>query len=141
MEEREEVRKGRWGILGDGFFAQLSGSGEPSGPLYDSANVTVQQGLASLALAYRVIDDRRGFVDVYAGARYNYFGINIGTSTDNAGIQQVGNDPAQSIASAVDARVQSAVNAEVQKLQAQFGNEDAILQEDTRDRIAAGTGV
>jgi hypothetical protein len=129
-----EIRKGRWGLLGDGFFA----SGDPPGPLYESANLTIEQGLASLALAYRIIDDRRGFLDIYAGARYNYFGINIGTSIDNAGIQQVGNETAQTIASAVDARVQSAVNAEVQKLQAQFGNEDAILQEDTRDRIAAG---
>jgi hypothetical protein len=50
----------------------------------------------------------------------------------------VGNETTQTIASAVDAPVQSAVNAEIQKLQAQFGNEEAILQEDTRDRIAAG---
>jgi hypothetical protein len=37
--------------------------------------------------------------------------------------------------SAVSARVQSAVNAEVQRLRA---DQNAILQEDVRNRIAAG---
>ena len=79
-----EVRKGKWGILGDGFFAQLSASGDPPGPLYNNANIKLQQGMVELALAYRIIDDRRGFLDIYAGARYNYFGINIDASIDNA---------------------------------------------------------
>jgi hypothetical protein len=63
-----EVRKGRWGILGDGFFAQLSASGDTPGPLYNNANIKLQQGMVELALAYRIIDDRRGFLDIYAGA-------------------------------------------------------------------------
>jgi hypothetical protein len=33
-----EVRKGKWGILGDGFFAQLSASGDTPGPLYNNEN-------------------------------------------------------------------------------------------------------
>ena len=47
---RGEIRKGRWGILGDGFYAELSGSGDMRGALYKSASLNVQQGLASLAL-------------------------------------------------------------------------------------------
>ena len=79
---RGEVRKGRWGLLGDGFYAELSGSGDLGGVLYKSANLEVQQGLASLALAYRIIDDRRGFLDFYAGARYNYLGVSVDASVD-----------------------------------------------------------
>jgi hypothetical protein len=133
-----EVRRGKWGILGDGFFAQLSASGDPPGPLYNSAHIKLQQGMVELALAYRIIDDRRGFLDIYAGARYNYFGLDIDASIDNAGIQRVSDDAAQRIFGAVGTRVQSAVDAEVQKLQAQFGNETAILEEDTRNRLAVG---
>jgi hypothetical protein len=44
-----EVRKGKWGILGDGFFAQLSADGDPPRPLYDNANIKLQQGMAHLA--------------------------------------------------------------------------------------------
>jgi hypothetical protein len=133
-----EVRKGKWGILGDGFFAQLSASGDPPGPLYNNAHIKLQQGMVELALAYRIIDDRRGFLDIYAGARYNYFGLDVDASIDNAGIQRVSDDAAQRIFGAVGARVQSAVNAEVQKLRAQFGDETAILEEDARNRLAVG---
>jgi hypothetical protein len=45
-----EVRKGKWGILGDGFFAQLSADGDTPGPLYNNANIKLQQGMVELAL-------------------------------------------------------------------------------------------
>jgi hypothetical protein len=131
-----EVRKGKWGILGDGFFAQLSASGDPPGPLYNNANIKLQQGMVELALAYRIIDDRRGFVDIYAGARYNYFGIDVDASIDEAGVQEVSDAAARRIFGAIDARVQGAVNAEVQKLRGEFGNEEAILEADARNRLA-----
>ena len=122
-----EVRKGRWGILGDGFFAQLSADGDTPGPLYNNANIKLQQGMAELALAYRVIDDRRGFPDVYAGARYNYLGIDIGTSIDDAGVQDVGNSLAGNIAS----RAQQRANAII-------GQNTAILQSDLQNQITKG---
>ena len=131
-----EVRKGKWGILGDGFFAQLSASGDPPGPLYNNANIKLQQGMVELALAYRIIDDRRGFLDIYAGARYNYFGIDVDASIDEAGIQDVSDDATRRISGAVGARVQRAVSAEAQKLRTELGNEEAILEEDTRNRLA-----
>jgi hypothetical protein len=125
-----EVRKGKWGILGDGFFAQLSASGDPPGPLYNNANIKLQQGMAELALAYRVIDHRRGFLDIYAGARYNYFGIDIDASVDDAGVQNVSAAAAQRLFRAVGARVQSAVDAEVQRLRVQLADERTVLDED-----------
>jgi hypothetical protein len=142
-----EVRKGKWGILGDGFFAQLSASGEPPGPLYRNANIKLQQGMVELALAYRIIDDRRGFLDIYAGARYNYFGIDIGADIDEAGVQQLSADIVELTSSRVNARVQRAVDAEVQQLSvelsaARAGLEqdinglESLLLEDVRGRIA-----
>ena len=133
-----EIRKGKWGILGDGFFAQLSASGDPPGPLYNNANVKLQQGMVELALAYRIIDDRRGFLDIYAGARYNYFGIDVEASIDQSSIRNVSDDASQRIFSAVGTRVQNAVDAEVQKLRAELRNEEVILGDDARDRIASG---
>jgi opacity protein-like surface antigen len=127
-----EVRKGKWGILGDGFFAQPSASGDPPGPLYNNANIKLQQGMAELALAYRIIDDRRGFLDIYAGARYNYFGINTDASVDDAGVQDVSNEAARRLFRAVGARVQSAVEAEAQRLRVQLADERAVLREDVR---------
>lgn len=106
-----EVRKGRWGLLADGFYAELSGSSELGGVLYESGSMDVQQGLASLALAYRIIDDRRGFLDVYAGARYNYLGVQVYGTTDSDGIQSLSNGMTERVARQIDLRVQQSVQA------------------------------
>jgi hypothetical protein len=142
-----EVRKGKWGILGDGFFAQLSASGEPPGPLYRHANIKLQQGMVELALAYRIIDDRRWFLDIYAGARYNYFGLDESADVDEAGVERVSSDVVELTFSRVNARVQSAADAEVQSLSAKLSaaraglqrdisSLESLLEEDVRARIA-----
>lgn len=92
-----EARKGRWGLLADGSFAQLSAGGDLPAPFYDNTSIKLQQGMASLALAYRLIDDRRGFLDIYAGARYNYMGINLTSSPDSSGIRAFSDGAAQRI--------------------------------------------
>ncbi|HVE16216.1 MAG TPA: hypothetical protein VNB29_05740 [Chthoniobacterales bacterium] len=93
-----EARYGRWGLLGDGMFVDLKADADPSGPLYKSASLSIQQGMAQLALAYRVWEDRRGYVDLYVGARYNYFGLNLGADLDDSGISSVGDNASQRIA-------------------------------------------
>ncbi len=92
-----EARYGRWGLLGDGLFVDLQADADAPGRLYKSASLTIQQGLAQLALAYRVWEGRSGYVDLYAGARYNYLGIKLGADLDDAGIQQVGSDASQRV--------------------------------------------
>ncbi len=106
-----EVRKGRWGILADGLFASLSGSSDLGGVLYKSGSLNIQQGLASLALAYRVIDDRRGFLDLYAGARYNYLGLQADLTTDSDGILEVSEDITNKIQGRVDAKLSEILSA------------------------------
>ena len=74
---KAEVRHGRWGVIGDGFYAKFSAPGNPSGQLYQSATATLNQSIDSLVAAYRVIDDRKYFADLYAGARYYYMGVQV----------------------------------------------------------------
>jgi hypothetical protein len=74
---RGEMRNGRWGLIGDGFYAKFSAPGNLNGPLYDSATATLNQSIDSLSLAFRAIDDQRYFVDFYAGARYYYYGVQV----------------------------------------------------------------
>lgn len=134
---RGEIRKGRWGLLGDGFYAKLSGVGDLGGVLYSSGGLTVKQGLAQLALAYRIIDDRRGFLDFYAGARYNYLGVSVSLNIDEAGVQDLSENVTERIASRARAGVQGAVSGEEQKLQI-LNQETALLEQDVRDRVARG---
>ncbi|HEY8899261.1 MAG TPA: hypothetical protein VIM61_02540 [Chthoniobacterales bacterium] len=106
-----EARYGRWGLMGDGFFVDIQADADPSGPLYQSANLTVQQGLAQLALAYRVWEDYRGFVDLYVGARYNYLGVNLDSDLDESGINTVGEDASQRISTRVKAATNDFVSS------------------------------
>ena len=66
-------------------------------------SIEVGKYTASLALAYRVIDDRRWFVDVYAGARYNYFGVKLEATPDSGGLQDVSTAAVDRIASGIPA--------------------------------------
>jgi hypothetical protein len=102
---KAEVRKGRWGIMADGLFAQLSADGTPPGPLYESGYLKFQQGLASIALAYRIIDDRRGFLDIYAGARYNYLGVTVGGNVDSNGVRNVSDAVTERIGNGIQMRM------------------------------------
>lgn len=66
-----EARKGRWGILFDGFYAELSPSAKTPGPLFGEAKLDLVQQIYSLAGAYRVVDGP-ALLDVVAGLRYVY---------------------------------------------------------------------
>ncbi|HEY8899606.1 MAG TPA: hypothetical protein VIM61_04285 [Chthoniobacterales bacterium] len=116
---KAEVRYGRWGLLSDGFFVDLQTDKGTPGPLYTNATVGVEQGLAQLALAYRLWEDRRGFVELYAGARYNYLGLNVALARDSAGIAQVGEKSTDLIFERLGDRVRTAVEPRAAQLAGQ----------------------
>jgi hypothetical protein len=138
---RGEVRKGRWGILADGLFAQLSAGGDLPASFYSNTSVKIQQGMASLALAFRLIDDRRGFLDVYAGARYNYMGMNINSSPDSAGINEFSDGAAQRIVQGISTKADAflAQNADAIVDQVAGGVKD-VLTTKALEKIAAFPG-
>lgn len=70
-----EARHGAWGFLVDGFYAKLSASG--SGPLGQPAEVEFQQFIGDFNLLYRVQDGPSGFLDLYAGARFNSLSVDL----------------------------------------------------------------
>ncbi len=140
---KAEARYGRWGLMADGFFVDLEANGDLEGSLYRSAEIGVEQGLAQLALAYRVIETRHGFVDLYAGARYNYLGISLGADQNSSGIQQIGESSAQRIsdrlsaetdrlveqgASIIATRVDGSVQAARQAAEAQLSEVQRRIQ-------------
>ncbi|MGA7212577.1 MAG: hypothetical protein WBX20_00045 [Terrimicrobiaceae bacterium] len=83
--------------------------------------------MAELSIAYRVISDRRGFLDAYVGARYNYLGLNMGASVDTAGVQDVGDATAQRIVT----RIQETSRAIITQ-------NAGILESDLQNQISQG---
>jgi len=107
---RGEIRKGRWGVLADGYYAALSASASPDNRIYDNVNLGLQQSIVSLALAYRIIDDRRGFLDLYAGVRYNYLGTQIDASLNDSRIDAIGTNTANALGNRIDAGLDAALS-------------------------------
>jgi len=67
-----EARKGPWGFIVDGFYSDLSQSFTPPTALHTNGNLEMQQFIGELYAAYRVTESPAGFLDLYAGIRYNY---------------------------------------------------------------------
>jgi hypothetical protein len=108
-----EARNGRCGIIADGFYADLGGSGSTPGPLYDTVEVDMKQFIGELSLAYRVYDSPNGFVDVYGGIRYNDLSMDFEASLDPAGIQSVSDNASGRILEGLGERAAAIVQPKI----------------------------
>jgi hypothetical protein len=81
-----EARKGRWGIMADGFYANLGTSAETRSELYGEGSVGVKEYVGELAVAYRVYEGPNSFVDLYGGFRYNNLTLDLSAQLDVPGI-------------------------------------------------------
>src|SRR5215510_10488665 len=72
-----ELRYGRWEIFGDGQYMEVGASATLPGILFTNANLHLKDGLAEGFLGYRLINCDKAFLSLFAGARYNYEGVNL----------------------------------------------------------------
>jgi hypothetical protein len=72
-----ELRYQRWELFGDGQYMEVGDSATLPGLLFTNANVHLKDGLAEGFLGYRLINCDKAYLSLFAGARYNYEGINL----------------------------------------------------------------
>lgn len=84
-----EVTKGRWGGWVDGIYLDVSSDADTPGSLLDSLGVDLQQMVIEAALYYRAVEGSRGFLDIYAGARYMRMDVGLTFHVSDAGVRQV----------------------------------------------------
>lgn len=104
-----EARKGRWGLLLDGLYMRLSTGGSTPGPFYSSAEIGLEQLTVEAAIAYRLWEGEKGYVDVFAGARYNGMEIDIQAIIDREGVRQVSEAASERVVDEVVARATAIV--------------------------------
>ncbi len=81
-----EVRKGRFGVLGDLLYLNAqAGTGETSG-LVSKVDLGFQQFLGELFASYRVVEGPHGWLDLLGGFRYTYLGEQVGLQANNMAI-------------------------------------------------------
>lgn len=64
-----EVRKGRFALVADLIYIDLSNDASTPGPLFSGADLETQAFIGTFQGSYRVIQRDRGYLDVLAGAR------------------------------------------------------------------------
>jgi hypothetical protein len=104
-----EARNGRWGIIADGFYADLGGSGSTPGPVYDSVGIGMKQFIGELSVAYRIYETPSAFVDIYGGFRYNDLSMEFDATLDPAGIQSASDSASDRIVSGIGERAKDIV--------------------------------
>lgn len=72
-----EARHGRWSILTDVNYAELGQDFDPQGGMLSDADFKMQQFVGNVTLNYRVLENDRTAVDLYAGTRLNWIDVDI----------------------------------------------------------------
>jgi hypothetical protein len=76
-----EARNGRWGMIVDLFYADLSQSqATPLGLLFSQARIETEAKALSAYAAYRIHEDERVSIDLMAGLRVNSVDIDLSLS-------------------------------------------------------------
>ncbi len=132
-----EARNGRWGIIADGFYAQLGASGNPPGAFYSDVEVEMKQFIGELAVAYRVWESDKGFVDVYGGVRYNNLSLDLDGTLDAAGIGNAGVAASGRIVGGIDERAQAIVDPKVAAYQSAAAAKRAVIEAQVTSAIEA----
>jgi hypothetical protein len=77
-----EARKGRWGIIVDAVYVDLSKTSDPlAGGDLGTVRLKANQAIVQAAGAYRVLDSPTTPVDVLAGVRYTHLDANTTLSS------------------------------------------------------------
>ncbi|MEE4295037.1 MAG: hypothetical protein V2J20_00285 [Wenzhouxiangella sp.] len=77
-----EARKGRWGVMANAVYLDLDISGSSPSPRHLTADIDFSEFLGDLAVTYRVWEEPKGFLDLYAGARVNSLSLDINARAD-----------------------------------------------------------
>lgn len=118
-----EARHRRWGFILDGMYLKMSAGGETPGRLLTSVDVEVEEVLAEADLTYRLLEGKRGYLDILVGARYIYLESGLNFHLDSAGVRDVSND----LSNAIVDRAVNAIQTEVAKAAAKASARLAAL--------------
>jgi opacity protein-like surface antigen len=81
-----EARKGRWSILTDINYTELSPSATTRDVLFSSAEMKMKQFLGNVALNYQVVATEQTSVSLYAGTRINGLDVSASLNRVDGGI-------------------------------------------------------
>ncbi len=136
-----EARNGKWGIIVDGFYADLGADGAPPGPAYKSASVDLKQFIGQAEIAYRIYDSPKGFVDVFAGARYTAMWVDLGAVIDPNGITTISSNASSAITGAVENEANAIVQPRIKEYRKAVAVDRAVIEAEIVATIKSDVGA
>lgn len=140
-----EVQKGRWGGWVDGMYLKVSAGGSTPDPLISTVNVSVEQIIAEAALFYRVWEGRRGWLDLYGGARYMSVKGDLSLTLSDTGVTQAADHLSSAVIDEITQRVQSraaeVLAAKKAQLAAQIATQAGAVLDDLQSVGEAHPGL
>lgn len=134
-----EARYRRWGVLVDGLYLKVSASGEPPGRLLSSVDVQVEQVIAEVAVTYRLLEGKRGYLDVLAGARYMLVENELNFHLDAAGVREVSEELGNAAVDRAVRRIEDEVGRAAARARARLAALDLDERSDAlRDELRQG---
>jgi hypothetical protein len=127
---RADAHKGRFGIMAEYSYFDIS-DGVGANGLVSKLDIRTDEHLGELALAWRVIEGERGWLDLFAGARYTNLYERLGIHPDDGAIevasQQFANDVTNLLAATIRADLQTAINRRINNALTGLENREPIL--------------
>jgi len=88
-----EARYGKWAVVDDFMYLNLSAGGQAPAPVSGKIEADITSVINTLAAAYRVVEDEKIAVDLYAGARLWHVDTELAIkSGPSAGTKTQGDD-------------------------------------------------
>jgi hypothetical protein len=130
-----EARRDKWGVIVDGFYADLGADGSPPGPIYQSISVDLRQFIGQAEITYRIYESPKAFVDVFAGARYNGMWLDLGATINSTGVSTLTANASSAITSSVDSEAQAIVEPRVQQYQSAAAVDRIAIENDVKTAV------
>jgi len=109
-----EARRGKWSVILDGIYLELSDNAGTPGPLLSLVDVDIGQAVVDAAIGYRLFEHERGWVDVLLGGRYMYLDTELKLTPDLSAAAAVSETVIDEASSLLRSEVQGAVNRQAQ---------------------------
>ena len=134
-----EARKARWGVLVDGIYMKLSSDVKTPGPFFNVITPTVKMSVLDMALAYRVVEGDRGWLDLLLGGRYIDLSAKLDMTPDYAAVDQISSTVIDEVTKTVIGQVEDVANRKAGQIAGELatvrGDVGAAASEKIRDEL------
>lgn len=124
-----EVRKNRWGLIGDGVYFKIGEDSGTPGPFFNTIDTTIALAALDLALAYRLVAGERGWLDLLLGARYVDVTASLDMDPDTEAVDAISSAVMDKTVESVQGKVEDHVKRDADDIAADL----AGLKEDVGD--------